>query len=180
MKRRPIDPEEHALWQRTMQGVARRRRPERAVREIEPVPPAKSGLHRDHESDVALGPGVGRAAGRENTGASFQSSGLDRRTALRLKRGQLAIEARLDLHGMTQAAAHRELAAFVARMSGQGKRVLLVITGKGTKEGSGVLRQAAPRWLDEPGLRGRVLAIAPAVPRDGGDGALYVLLRRER
>lgn len=107
-------------------------------------------------------------------------AGIDRRQALRLKRGQLAIEARLDLHGMTQAEAHRELASFVARHHAAGKRVLLVVTGKGTREGTGVLRAAVPRWLAEPALRDRVLATRPAVPRDGGDGALYILLRRTR
>lgn len=81
---------------------------------------------------------------------------------------------------MTQAEAHRELAAFVARNHAAGKRVLLVVTGKGTREGTGVLRAAVPRWLAEPALRDRVLATAPAVPRDGGDGARYILLRRAR
>jgi DNA-nicking Smr family endonuclease len=111
--------------------------------------------------------------------------GLDRRQALRLRRGQLAIEARLDLHGMTQAEAHRALAGFVARSHAAGKRVLLVVTGKGTRPGadgspSGVLRRTVPRWLAEPALRPLVLTTAAALGRDGGDGALYLLLRRTR
>ena len=57
---------------------------------------------------------------------------------------------------------------------------MLVITGKGAREGEGVLRRAVPRWLGEPGCRARVLAVAPAQPRHGGEGALYVLLRRKR
>ena len=92
----------------------------------------------------------------------------------------MPIEARLDLHGMTQEAAHRELAGFIARAAASGKRSLLIITGKGSREGGGVLRAALPRWLAEPALRARVLALAPAQPKDGGGGAFYLLLRRER
>ncbi len=106
-----------------------------------------------------------------------KSTGLDRATFEKLKRGQMAIEAQLDLHGQTQDEAHRDLSAFIARAQAQGKRLALVITGKG-REGKGVLRESVPRWLNEPALRGRVLALSPAQPRDGGSGALYVLLRR--
>jgi DNA-nicking Smr family endonuclease len=108
-----------------------------------------------------------------------RSAGLDRARFEKLKRGQMDIEARLDLHGKTQDEAHRELSAFIARAQSQGKRLALVITGKG-REGKGVLRESVPRWLNEPALRGRVLALSSAQPRDGGSGALYVLLRKNR
>ncbi|HEV2335387.1 MAG TPA: Smr/MutS family protein [Stellaceae bacterium] len=104
-------------------------------------------------------------------------AGVDRATAERLKRGRMRTEARLDLHGMTQAEAHRALAGFVARSRAGGRRCLLVITGHGRMSG-GVLKTAVPRWLGEPDLRRHVLAIAPARPEEGGSGALYVLLRR--
>jgi DNA-nicking Smr family endonuclease len=104
-------------------------------------------------------------------------AGIDRATAERLKRGRYPVEARLDLHGMTQAEAHRGLAGFVAGSRAAGRRCLLVITGHG-RMGGGVLKAAVPRWLGEPELRGHVLAITPAQPKDGGGGALYVLLRR--
>jgi len=115
--------------------------------------------------------------------------GLDKRTAERLRRGQLAIEARLDLHGMTQDEAHGALFSFLARSEAQGLRCLLVITGKGVRrsdghdfrgEAIGVLKHAVPRWLGEAGQRRRILALAPAQPKHGGSGALYVLLRRQR
>ena len=106
---------------------------------------------------------------------------LDRATAERLKRGLRPIEARLDLHGMTQADAHRALVDFVADSREAGRRCVLVITGRGLGTGEpGILRRAVPRWLDEPGLRPQVLAIAAAQPRHGGAGALYLLLRRRR
>jgi DNA-nicking Smr family endonuclease len=106
-----------------------------------------------------------------------QFAGVDRATAERLRRGRRAIEARLDLHGMTQAEAHRALAGFVAASRAAGRRCVLLITGHGRSSG-GILKHAVPRWLDEPELRRHVLAIAPARPQHGGHGALYVLLRR--
>jgi DNA-nicking Smr family endonuclease len=108
-------------------------------------------------------------------------SGIDRASAERLKRGRHPIEARLDLHGKTQAEAHHALAAFVHNSSDAGRRCVLVITGRGLgPSGPGVLKSAVPRWLEEVGLRRKILAIAPAQPRDGGAGALYLLLRRRR
>jgi DNA-nicking Smr family endonuclease len=107
--------------------------------------------------------------------------GVDRRTAERLKRGLLPIEATLDLHGHRQAEAHRDLDAFLARAQASGRRCVLVVTGKGvSKEEGGVLRAQVPRWLNEPPNRARVLAFAYAQPKHGGHGALYVLLRRQR
>jgi DNA-nicking Smr family endonuclease len=108
-------------------------------------------------------------------------SGIDRANAERLKRGLHSIEARLDLHGMTQAEAHHALAGFIHSSSIAGRRCVLVITGRGFgPSGPGVLKSVVPRWLEEGGLRGKILAIAPAQPRDGGAGALYLLLRRRR
>jgi DNA-nicking Smr family endonuclease len=106
-------------------------------------------------------------------------AGIDRANAERLKRGKHPVEARLDLHGMTQDEAHRALAGFIRGALADGMRCVLVITGRG-KIGGGVLRAAVPRWLDEPELRPHLLAIATAQPRDGGAGALYVMLRRTR
>jgi DNA-nicking Smr family endonuclease len=108
-------------------------------------------------------------------------AGIDRANAERLKRGLRPIEARLDLHGRTQAEAHRELIDFVEASYRGGRRCVLVVTGRGLgPEGPGVLKSAVPRWLAEAGLRRRILAVAAAQPRHGGAGALYLLLRRRR
>ncbi|HUN50561.1 MAG TPA: Smr/MutS family protein [Candidatus Sulfotelmatobacter sp.] len=117
-------------------------------------------------------------------------AGLDRRKADRLRRGELAIDARLDLHGMTQEAAHAALNRFIEQAAARDHRCLLVITGKGTPRRSeddagrpvrsGILRGAVPRWLAEPGLRPLIVAVHPAAMQHGGDGALYVLLKRKR
>lgn len=104
-------------------------------------------------------------------------TGLDRASAERLRRGRYPIEARLDLHGMTQEEAHRALKGFVAGSRRLGRRTVLVITGHGRSSG-GVLKSAVPRWLHEPDLRPHVLALTPARPQDGGSGALYLLLRK--
>ncbi len=107
--------------------------------------------------------------------------GFDRRTSDRLRKGRIGIQARIDLHGMTQAEAHGALAAFVLRCWNDGRRSALVITGKGSVgQGGGVLRRAVPMWLNQPPLRERIIGIEEAGLRDGGAGALYVLLRRRR
>ena len=97
---------------------------------------------------------------------------LDRRTAERLRRGQIAIESQLDLHGMTQEEALTSLDAFLLQSWADGQRCVLVITGKGTaREGGGVLRTMIPAWLAEGEHRHRILAVESAQPRHGGDGA---------
>lgn len=113
---------------------------------------------------------------------------IDRRTADRLKRGLLPVDARLDLHGLTEVAAFDALGGFIRRCAATERRHTLIITGKGRDEPDqpgpiptrrrGVLRQAVPRWLAEPPLADLVIGVGPAGPGHGGDGALYVLLRR--
>ena len=110
-----------------------------------------------------------------------RAAGVDKRTAQRLRRGQLAIEARLDLHGLTQAEAHRRLDHFLAEAFDSGIRNALIITGKGRiSEQGGVLRRMVPRWLAQPPNRARVIAVNEAQPKHGGAGALYVLVKRKR
>jgi DNA-nicking Smr family endonuclease len=104
-----------------------------------------------------------------------------RRQAERLRRGLLPIEGRLDLHGHRQDEAERELADFLARAQAADKRCVLVVTGKGSgKAEAGVLRRMVPLWLNRPPNRARILAFAQAQPKDGGLGALYLLLKRRR
>lgn len=114
---------------------------------------------------------------------------LDKRTEDRLRSGKMPIDGRIDLHGMTQAQAHRALGFFVREAHGAGKRCLLVITGKGRGEAepehwmeqeSGVLRRRVPEWLGQGDLADKVLKVFPAIPRHGGAGAVYVYLRRVR
>ena len=110
-----------------------------------------------------------------------QAPDLDKRSLERLRRGQIPIEAEIDLHGHTLEAAHRVLNAFIAGHAAAGRRCVRVITGKGSfREGGGVLKTEVPRWLNEPPLHDSILAFTHARRDDGGEGALYVLLRRKR
>ncbi len=109
------------------------------------------------------------------------SFAFDRRTYERLKSGTIPIEGQIDLHGFTQEEAFTAVNAFLDQAWFDGRRCLLVITGKGTaRDGGGVLRSAVPRWITEGTHRDRLIGIGPAASRHGGDGALYVLLRRAR
>jgi DNA-nicking Smr family endonuclease len=111
-----------------------------------------------------------------------QGSGLDHRMDERLRKGKMKIEARLDMHGLNQAEAHRALNETLLGAYNQGKRCVLVITGKGTRsaEEGGVLRKNLPVWLGLAPLSHIVLQVHTAKQRHGGEGAFYILLRRQR
>jgi DNA-nicking Smr family endonuclease len=115
---------------------------------------------------------------------------LDRQTSRQLEKGRLEVEARLDLHGMRQRDAHAQLWRFLKTAQARGLRHVLVITGKGAEQAMsksfyeederGVLRNAVPHWLAEPDFASLVVGFSPAPRRLGGEGALYVRLRRWR
>ncbi|MBY0382704.1 MAG: Smr/MutS family protein [Xanthobacteraceae bacterium] len=109
---------------------------------------------------------------------------IGRREKSQLSRGRKDIEARLDLHGMTQARAHRALRNFLVRASEDGLTFVLVITGKGRSGAAdaerGVLRRQVPEWLSLAEFRGLVVGFEEASIGHGGAGALYVRVRRVR
>jgi DNA-nicking Smr family endonuclease len=114
---------------------------------------------------------------------------LDRRQKKRLAHGIVTIDARLDLHGKTQAQAHSSLLRFLRRAQTEGAKFVLVITGKGAPRGDGpwegevaggVLRRQVPLWLALPEFRAYVSACEQAGTAHGGDGALYIRVRRGR
>ncbi len=106
---------------------------------------------------------------------------LGRRERSKLAKGRKPIDARIDLHGMTQAVAHRALIAFLHRAHGDGATFVLIITGKGRSPTSeGVLRRQVPLWMSLPDLRSLVVGFEEAHIGHGGEGALYVRLRRAR
>ena len=116
--------------------------------------------------------------------------GLDRQTARKLDKGRLAVEARLDLHGMRQGDAHAALRKFINWAQSKDYRHVLIITGKGSlraesesfydENARGVLRQAVPHWLTHGDLAPRIVSVSEAPRRLGGEGALYVRLRKGR
>jgi DNA-nicking Smr family endonuclease len=122
--------------------------------------------------------------------AATGPSGVNGATQERLRRGMLEPDARIDLHGMTQTAAHRTLFAWLAAAHKNGHRLVLVITGKGNPKNAedapwmtsshGVLKQMVPRWLNEPELAALIASARPAHAKHGGGGALYVYLRKKK
>ena len=171
--------DEKALWQAAMQDVRPLKKP-RPGPPPAPQPPSSSlpPVKPMPPSAPPVSPPPLRSPPELEHG---RASGLDRRSAERLRRGRLPIDGRLDLHGLTQAVAAERLAEFIAGGQAAGKRCLLVITGKGlARDGGGILREQVPRWLNQAPNRARVLAFDYAQPQHGGMGAIYVLLRRRR
>jgi DNA-nicking Smr family endonuclease len=163
-RQRQPTPAEIALWRRAMGEAEPPAETPPAAKPV-PVPKALARAPQAVPAPVALDP--------------QRPIGLDRRSWLRLKRGQVTIEETIDLHGLTQEQAHARLGRFLAEAQQGGLRCVLVVTGRGLVHG-GVLRHMVPRWLNEAPNRERVLAFAPAQPKHGGGGALYILIRRKR
>lgn len=105
---------------------------------------------------------------------------MDRRTAQRFKRGEMSIDGRIDLHGLTLEQAHQALITFIRGAHARGARCVVVVTGKGKGDNIGRIRGEAPHWLNHAPLRSMILAVTEARPGQGGAGALYVLLKRKR
>lgn len=117
---------------------------------------------------------------------------FERRVARKVSVGQIEIDARLDLHGMTQGAAQRRLRAFLRSAHSDGCRIVLVITGKGREittepdtfaehmeqRERGVLKRSVPTWLEDPDMRAIVVSYTTASQHHGGAGAIYIRLRR--
>lgn len=189
---RGLSPDERDLWQRVASS-ARALHPEPARKVDKSAPPAPK-KSRTPMPDFRLGerapsvqathdlvPDVSERLAR-------QAVRMDRRTHQKMTRGSLSPEARIDLHGMTLAEAHPQLIRFVLSAQAQGKRLVLVITGKGKMADDGgpiparvgVLRHQVPHWLSMAPLGPLVLQISPAHVRHGGHGAYYVYLRKTR
>ncbi len=113
---------------------------------------------------------------------------MDNKSFGKLRRGKMSPESRIDLHGLTLSAAHPKLLGFILRSHSEGKRLVLVITGKGKQKDEGgpipvrhgVLRHQVPQWLSMPPLSQIVMQVVQAHQSHGGGGAYYVYLRRNR
>ncbi|MDJ0857483.1 MAG: Smr/MutS family protein [Dinoroseobacter sp.] len=196
-KTRALRPEEEALWQKVIEQA----KPLHTRGTPKPASKLKPKPHKpfEHETSVPL-PGleslrVGSKAKQKvahdlapDLSESFARAPvhMGRKAFQQLKRGRLEPEGRLDLHGMTLAQAHPALNRFILGAQAQGKRLVLVITGKGKHRDDGgpipqklgVLRHQVPHWLQIPPLNSAVLQVTPAHLRHGGAGAYYVYLRR--
>lgn len=197
MKRRTprgLDPEERELWQRVAQTTTPLNRDTSEPKvhllsaiKAQPTTGAKTTIDTfavGAKSETAL-PNENLRHGPSALPGPTQIK-MDRKAFQKLKRGKSVPEAKLDLHGMTVAAAHSALTAFILSAQAKGKRLVLVITGKGRPAKDigpiparqGVLRQQVPHWLDLAPLNSVVLQVSEAHQRHGGSGAYYVYLRR--
>ncbi len=185
--RRTLSGEERELWGTVTRSVAPL--PGRRRMDAAPVPDSDSAVATERAAASA-------AAGRPPSAspASLRAppkpapsplAPLGRKLAKRVARGSTALDARLDLHGMTQQEAHHALLRFVRSAQADGARLVLVITGKGARGAAtdgggerGVLRRQVPHWLRLTQFRAYVLGFETAHGAHGGDGAFYVRLRR--
>lgn len=179
-RRRALSEEERALWDLVSKQVKplRKRRAAKApsTPPAEPSPAGPSVRPASSPRPVAAAPPP-----RVTKPSVPPLAPLGKRERTKLSRGRSEIEARLDLHGMTQTRAHRALAGFLHRAHHDGLTFVLVITGKGRSGGeSGVLRRQVPEWLSLPEFRAFVVGFETAHIGHGGEGALYVRIRRAR
>src|SRR5215470_17028794 len=180
MPRRNLSEDESTLWDRVTRSIVPLRRKPRLAEPADavsfpvnakPVPSARLSV-----STPARKPAAKPAPVLEPLG---------RRQKQRLARGIDEIDARIDLHGRTQGEAHAALLAFLRNAQAHGARFVLVITGKGTRavddwSERGVLKRQVPLWLKLPEFRAYVVGFEDAHVGHGGQGALYVRLRRAR
>ena len=188
MSGRRLSDDERVLWSGVTRSIAPLRRPARPERTAaetarEPVPgrsrpkPRKPSSKPGPKPAVTVGPAAPTPAG------ALPPAPLGRRLKQRIARGAHAIDGRLDLHGMTQAAAHDALRGFLRAAQARGGRIVLVITGKGSGDPTGVrgvLKRQVPLWLRLPEFRSLVVGFESAGIGHGGEGALYLSLRKAR
>jgi DNA-nicking Smr family endonuclease len=183
-ERRPrrLRADEHTLWKTVT----------RAVKPLKPVAtddgaltaaPLAAEASLQHPKEMPAVPAVSAKAKESQP----PLAPLERRLRQRLAKGNASIDRRIDLHGLTQREAHDALVHFLRTAQAQDAKIVLVVTGKGTRGAErdpfserGVLRRLVPHWLNAPELRGVVLGFEAAHVGHGGEGALYVRLRRAR
>ena len=189
--KRAITPDEAELWDhatRTLAPVKAKARVGKAA-QAEPSTPARPSPPPAKSKIASAAPS--RPPAQARPAASPPLADFDRRKMRQIASGKLEIEARIDLHGMRQRDAEVQLRAFLLDAHARGLKTVLVITGKGGEPQRGdymveqlggprrgILRRSVPGWLDEPELRSVVLGHTTAGIRHGGEGALYVQLRK--
>jgi DNA-nicking Smr family endonuclease len=171
MRGRTLRPEERRVWAKVAATVTPR--PGRIVPSTDDIGSAPRKTEPDDAKPRSHPPGLERFAAQAASTAPAARS-----NERRVRRGQVDIAGRLDLHGFTQDQARVALAGFVKRLRATGGRCGLVITGKGRLGREGVLRRRFPEWLAEPELAALVSGYAPAHARHGGEGAWYLFVRR--
>jgi len=188
---RRLRPDEKALWDQVAKSATPLREPLTLTDILPPVQEAPEP-QKPKQTSVRLQPfDIGSKAKTDTRvpRPAKDAPKMDAKSFSKLKKGRLEPEGRIDLHGMTTAEAHPELVNFILRSHQKGRRLVLVITGKGDGPGGptgplpyqrGILRRQVPHWLQQAPIGGLILQTTPASPKHGGEGALYVYLRRHR
>jgi DNA-nicking Smr family endonuclease len=180
-RKRGLSEEERALWESVAKQIKPLRKRHRSLKpSMAPVEPASHATPKAAASPKHVAP-VRIVAPPKPSPPPLAPIG--RRERSHLSRGRKEIDARLDLHGMTQMRAHRALFGFLQRAHHDGLTFVLVITGKGkvgAESERGVLRRQVPQWLGLPEFRALVVGFEEAHIGHGGEGALYVRVRRAR
>ncbi|RTL53929.1 MAG: DNA mismatch repair protein MutS [Bradyrhizobiaceae bacterium] len=182
-RKRALSEEERALWDSVAKSIKPLRKKTRAAKTeaiaVDDTAPVTSMKFEPVPSKAAP-PAITKPVSKPS---APPLAPIGRRERAQLSKGRKEIDGRLDLHGMTQARAHRALLAFLHRASADGMTFVLVITGKGASgqgHERGVLRRQVPEWLALPEFRGLVVGFEEAHIGHGGAGALYVRVRRAR
>jgi DNA-nicking Smr family endonuclease len=196
MKRRKLRPDEEELWQKVVSN-AERMHPEKPLKPEDFVTthtpkPRKKAVFEPIAKSVPDAPSRPTTSVKLTPSITDHVRGqpvqMDRKSFDQMKRGKLRPEGKMDLHGMTLDRAHPALTRFILSAHASGKRLVLVVTGKGKERDDGgpipvrygVLRHQVPQWLAMPPLSTAVLQVTQAHLRHGGGGAYYVYLRRAR
>ncbi|MGH6775373.1 Smr/MutS family protein [Brucella tritici] len=176
-----LRPEDRILWETVAKTAKPLIKPKASEDEL---PDFKSLMAEEEKRAVKpkVQPAVEASKPKKGLSAlsEMQIQSLDKPTHRKIAKGRVDIEARIDLHGLTQGEAHGLLYGFLVSAHARGLRHVMVITGKGRSFGSeGILRQAVPHWFSTPLFRLLVSAYEDAARHHGGHGALYVRLRRQ-
>jgi DNA-nicking Smr family endonuclease len=179
---RPLSGDEEHLWSLVARTVRPLRHGKKPPTEARRGPVVRLGVRAAADTGGFAEPNAAVSPQR-----AMRAPGLSpilRREKQKLARGHTAVDARIDLHGMTQAEAHGALRRLLHRSQANGAKFVLVITGKGVPSAArrerGVLRRQVPMWLALPEFRRYVLGFDVADTAHGGEGALYVRLRRAK
>ncbi|MGE0054650.1 MAG: Smr/MutS family protein [Hyphomicrobium sp.] len=201
-RKRHLDEDEAAVWDHAASSIEPLKRAKSRVHatadpdEAAMLPRAK--MSRTSESHHASAHAHHKPAAKPSSPPAARKAAppladVDRKKVKRLRTGRIEIDGRIDLHGLRQDEAHGNLRAFLFRAQARGWRWVLIITGKGKPESGtqhepfttdsqrsrGVLKRNVPRWLEEPDLRGIIISFTAASIAHGGEGALYVHLRKK-